>query len=111
MATPINFSIRKGRTETITVTVENVTIWTGLVAKLFASLNKGDIPAIQLSGAINEIENELSFSFLSSSTKNLLASSLYYEIVLYKQDGSYVKDCNYGILSIEPVVVADPMSI
>jgi hypothetical protein len=108
--TPVqqNFSISKGRTGTFTVPVTGVASWTALFAKLFATDAIGNSALVTLTGAIDGPNNKIVFNYLNSDTVNLTQSSLYYEIVIYKADKSYMKACTYGLLNIAPVVKVDP---
>jgi hypothetical protein len=110
MATEQNFSIRKGRTCTVTVTITGVSVWTDLVARLFADYDlEVSAPLIVLTGTINQGNSTASFDFTNQTTLELVAqSSLRYEVGLYKSDGSYIKDTNYGLIHIGPVVKEHP---
>jgi hypothetical protein len=109
MATHQDFSIRKGRTGTIVVTITGITIWTDLLAKLIANEEMdASAPDIELIGTIDPVLNTATFSYTKDDTKNITASSLYYQVTIYKADGSYIKDSNYGLLNIAPVVKIDP---
>lgn len=110
MATEQNFSIRKGRTCTITVDIVGVSVWTDIVAKLFADYDiEASDPILQVTGTIDPVLNKATFTIVSDDTNELDAqTSLRYEVVLYKTDGSYVKDSNYGLLNIAPAVKIDP---
>jgi hypothetical protein len=109
MAKLQNFSIDKGRTGTIVVTVTGVSIWTGLIAKLFATDAKGGAILMTLTGTIDEGQNKISLSYTHNDTKDITLLGLYYEIVIYKEDRSYIKSTNYGMLNILPVVKTDPV--
>lgn len=110
MATEQHFSIRKGRTCTVVVTITGVSDYTGLVAKLFADVDMGvSAPQIVLTGTIAPAQNTASFDFADDTTAPLEAqSSLRYEVSLFKADGSYIKDTNYGLINIGPVVNEHP---
>ena len=110
MATTQNFSIRKGRTCTIVTDVVGVSNWTGISAKLFADYDMdASLPDIVLAGTIDQAQNKISFDFTKDTTKNLEAqSSLYYEIGIYKADGSYIKDTTIGLLHIAAAVKEHP---
>lgn len=108
MATQQNFAIRKGRTETITVTVTGVDDWTGILAKLVAVSTIGNTPDITLTGVVEDSSDEVVFTFLHDTTDDLTSTKYYYEIILYKADKSYIKDTNYGIITITETVVNDP---
>jgi len=108
MATEQNFSIRKGRTCSITVNVTDVSDYTGLVAKLFASYDDSEVVLV-LTGTIDPPTNTIAFATTAADTETLEPqSSLRYEVSLYKSDGSYVKDTNYGLINIGPVVKEHP---
>jgi hypothetical protein len=108
MATEQHFSIRKGRTCSITVNVTDVSDYTGLVAKLFASYDDSEVELV-LDGTIDPVANTITFATTAADTASLEAqSSLRYEVSLYKADGSYVKDTNYGLINIGPVVNEHP---
>jgi hypothetical protein len=110
MATQTNFSIRKGRTCTIVVTITGITIWTDLIAKLVAAYDmESSVLDIELTGYIDPVAGTATFNFTPESTEELEAqTSLRYEVTIYKTDGSYVKDSNYGLLNIAPAVKIDP---
>ena len=110
MATELNFSIKKGRTCTIQVPITGITIWTGIIAKLFASKEMEQSASdIIIVGTIDTPSNTASFSFAGTDTENLdIQTSLYYDVDLYKADGSYIKTCTKGLLHIAASVKIDP---
>ena len=109
MAVEQNFTIRRGRTSTIVVTVTGISTWTGLVAKLFASENFEDSsPTLVLTGTVDAVLNTVTFALTNAATKDITVTQLYYEITIYKADKSYLKDSNYGLIYIAPVVKEDP---
>ena len=110
MATEQHFSVRKGRTCTITVDVVGVSNWTGITSKLFAAYDMGEsTPEIVLVGTIDTGQNKISFDFLKDTTEDLeVQTSLRYEVAIFKADGSYIKDTNYGLINIGPVVKDHP---
>jgi len=110
MATNTNFTIRKGRTGTIILTVTGVSSWTDLKAKLIASKTNGGIINISLTGVIDAENNIITFTYTHDTTKGLAVYNYYYEIVLYKEDKTYLKSINYGLIYIEDVVKIDPVS-
>jgi hypothetical protein len=110
MATEQHFSIRKGRTCSLTIDITGVTIWTDIVAKLFADYDLDtSAPEIILTGTIDTGNSQATFTFDKDTTKNIEAQrSLRYEASLYKVDGSYIKDVSYGLLNIAPTVKEHP---
>lgn len=110
MATEQNFSITKGRTGTIIATITGVASWTGINARLVASRDYEGTPAIDLDGEIDEVNNQITFTYTFSDTKDLDYTSYVYEIIIYKDDKSYIKRALYGTISINRSVVIDPTS-
>ena len=109
MATESNFSIRRGRTGTITVTVTGVSDWNNMIAKLYAySDQESSSVDMVLTGTCDGPNNKITFNYSHSDTKVLMKSSYYYDITIYKADYSYVKDVNYGLIYIEPVAKRNP---
>jgi hypothetical protein len=108
MATHQDFSVSRGRTGTIIVTVTGVSSWVGLVAKLFATDAIGNAPLITITGTIDGAQNKITFSYVATDTDEIEQSSLYYEIVLYNVGRSYVKTTDYGLLNIAEVIKIDP---
>jgi hypothetical protein len=108
MATEQNFSIEKGRTGNIVVTVTGVSSWTGINAKLFATDVKGNPILMTLIGTIDAPNNKITFPYLYADTANITQDNLYYEVVIYKTDKTYVKTTDYGLINLETGVKLDP---
>jgi len=108
MATQQNFSIRKGRSGTITVSVTGVSDWTDIEAVLVAALRSEDTLAMELTGSIDEANNVITFDYTFDDTDNLQASKYQYEVILYKSNKSYVKTVLYGVMTVVGVVKVDP---
>ena len=104
-----DFTIEKGRTEIVLVTVEGVTDWTDILAKLQASYVIGTVPPdIVLGGTVYPEDNQVSFAFSFLSTNALTQSNLHYEVVLYKADKTFVRNSTYGDIRVKGVVRIDP---
>jgi len=111
MATKQDINIRKGRTESFVVTVTGVSSWTNLLSKLFASKKlEQTTPDITLTGVIDTDANTITFTFLYATTASLKAGGYQYIVTIYKADKTYVREPNYGILSIDEVPKVDPTS-
>jgi hypothetical protein len=114
MATNINITIEKGRTGSIVTTVTGVTDWTGLIVELVAtkrinrSLQIGDDSDIILKGTINPANNTITFEYTFDDTININVQGYYYEIILFKEDKSYIRNIDYGILTILETILNDP---
>ena len=108
MATKQNFEIEKGRSGTIVVTVTGVDDWTDILARFTASFTYLGTVLIELDGAIDESSNEVSFNYDYEDIVAITQRQLHYEVTLYKEDLSYIKNCTYGIITMRSVVDIDP---
>ena len=109
MATEQNFTVRKGRTSEVVVTVLDVDDWTGLDTKLYAysSMEESSVE-FTVDGVVAQSANEITFNITHDMLKDLDVSSLYYEVVVYRSDKTYIKDTNYGLIYIAPVGLTNP---
>lgn len=108
MATLQNFSITKGRTHTLIVTVTGVTSWTDLKAKLVAAKEPEGTAVIEEAGEIDSENETLTFTLSFDDVKRLSSPAYKYEVILYKDDKSFVKTVTYGTMRIEASIVLDP---
>jgi hypothetical protein len=108
MALIMNVTLEQGRTETIVVTIEGITDWTGLKAKLIAALTFGGTPLITLVGRMYPATNQVSFGTAYTDTATLTDRTLKYEVVIYNDSKSFVQDVTYGILQLKEMVKIDP---
>ncbi len=110
MATKKDIALRQGRTGIVSVVVSGVADWTGITAKLFAALKKGGEVVLELDGGVSEIDDTITFPYVNSDTVELEQTSYYYEVALFKTDGTYIKDAVYGTLTIVGTVKPNPIA-
>lgn len=109
MATQTNIELKRGRTQTITATITGIDDWTDLLATLYASEQKASpSEVIALDGVIDEGNDKIVFDVLYATTNELVIDKYNYEIVIYKEDKTFVKTPIYGELTVSGVVRLDP---
>jgi high-affinity K+ transport system ATPase subunit B len=108
MATNKDFSIRIGRSYNITTTVSGIDDWTGKNAVLTAGRGyDADTLVLEKSGTIATSTNKITFELSANETREL-SGTYNYEITIYENDGSFVKDTNFGLLKMLNVVDKNP---
>ena len=110
MATEQNFTIRKGRTGNVVVTVSDITNWTGLLAKLYIydEIEQSSV-VLTLTGTIDAPNNKVTFPYTHTDTDDLEGGkSYYYDVTIYNATNTYVKDSNYGLIYVAPVAQVSP---
>lgn len=108
MATNKDIEIRSGRTYTITDSVSGIDDWSDKEAVLTIGKTKGEV-TLQKTGTIDSENDVISFDLTHEDTSDELTySSYYYEITIYTDDKTFVKDSSYGRLNVKTVVDKDP---
>ena len=103
-----DIQIEKGRTGTIVVAVKGFTSFDDMIVKLYATYRIGKDIIIELTGVINSIKEEITFDYTQDTTKDIKWPKLFYEIVLFKADKSYVKNISSGRLFIRKSIKDNP---
>lgn len=109
MATNKNFELRQGRTGTILTLITGVSDWTDIQAKMF--ITKGSNPPaekLELAGTVNQSANTITFPYTFDNTDDLKADTYAYEVILYKEDKTYVKTALHGTLKMIKSQIIDP---
>ena len=105
----MSISIQKNRTDTIVVTVNGLSDWTNVIAKLtFARQDKDKTVILTETGTIDNINNIVTFDLSFTDTELLDVGAMWYEFNLFKMDKSLMKTPLTGTVSILPVIVEDP---
>jgi hypothetical protein len=108
MGTNTDISIERGRTGTIVLSVVDLPDSEELIAKLYAVGVMGNAPQIVLEGVIKIDLGTITFDYKMADTKNITIRSLYYEVVVYLADKSFVKNVTSGLMYIIDTVKIDP---
>jgi hypothetical protein len=108
MATRETITIEKGRTGNIILGVSDLPDSEELIAKFFATSVVGGTPEIVITGVISSDLEEIDFAYNHNTTKNLTVKRLYYEVVVYLEDKSFIKNISSGLLHIAKTVKTDP---
>ena len=105
----MSISIQKNRTDTIVVTVNGLSDWTYVIAKLtFAKQDKDKTVILTETGTIDNVNNIVTFDLSFTDTELLDVGAMWYEFNLFKMDKSLMKTPLTGTVSILPVIVEDP---
>ena len=107
MATQREISVRAGRTYTITTTVSGVTDWSDKSAVMVVSKSKDKDAILTIAGGIDSGNDVVSFDLASTDTESLVGI-YYYEMTVYTDDRSFVKDVNYGKFIVNNTIDTDP---
>lgn len=98
----MNIEIIKGRTFSIIVEVEGITDWEGLSSKLYISRG------FELDGTIDDEAETITFDFIYDITKTLNNGRFKYEVVLFNDDKSYIKNVTKGYINISEPLKINP---
>lgn len=103
-----NIDIDRGRTGTIVLSVDDLPESEELRTKLYATSVMGNPPCIILDGVISSDHEDITFTYDCDDTKNIRERNLYYEVVVYLEDRSFIKNVVNGLLRIVDTVKIDP---
>lgn len=79
-----------------------------MVAKLYATHKIGGDIDLEIAGNVNSKNEEITITLTHDITKEFKYRLLYYEIVLFKEDKSYVKNISNGRLLINKETINNP---
>ena len=101
--TNVDLHIRRGRTNTFTITVTGISDWTDIAATFYYSKKQSDEDAEEIECTITEAENAVTLEFAPEDTEEL-SGLFYYDLMLHKTE--WQKDLMYGKLQVGDVVKA-----
>ena len=101
MAIVEDIRIFAGDTGSIVVNIEGIDTLVDLSAKLCAVRRIGAAISIELTGTIDVETRNITFDYDASTVSGLIPSKLYYKVILYNADKSYVRTVTYGTMSIK----------
>ena len=107
MATNSDITIRAGRTYTITDTVSGISDWTNKKAVLSIARKLDQTPDLTVDGTVDSGNDKVQFDLSATQTAEL-SGVYHYEITIYLDDRTFVKDSSYGKLVVKSTIDEDP---
>lgn len=108
MAKIVNIEIERYRTQTILVDVTGISDWTDINAKFVLKDSVDDTEKLVLDGTVDGPNNAVTFDVLYDSLDTCEKNVYDYEVVLYKDDKTFVENCTKGECKILGVLRQDP---
>ena len=103
-----DINIQRSRTGEVITTVDTVTDWTNLNAKMYIAEDFGGTPIVTLDGSIDDQTNEITFGYDTEDTALLTEDRYVYEIVVYDSGKIFVQTVNEGTVFVVSVIKSDP---